>query len=455
MGRRPGAQVRVMDIQIRAKVKKTASGKNNAAAVKYVVRWVVDGVEKSRSFPLKVSADNFRTDIIQAIRDRENFSHVTGLPIAWKSKEKTLAHWAKEWVQSQLPTWEPRSRESACLPIISLLIIMVKEGAPKPPDKIRAEIAKWLIEKNTPCPQWLERCSVAISSIDTELCEKMSKRLYLKQVPNTVVENGKTKVILVDTPRAATVVSNYRSNVRAMFDGAVKQGLISAQPWPAVKPGKKRNKEKIPTRVVRAEELPDYSEARAGLDRMISHQPGSRGLRVLAACCLYAGLRPSEARALRVEWLTFPKTEGESGVILVKESAKKTTKLYNQEDKEFGPPKTVVHEVTMVPPLAAILKEYIGDRTSGLLVETRSGSAPTQSNLYRAWKRATPDEAWTVYDLRHTCATHWLNADIDIKIIADWLAHSPAVLLGTYAGVIKGSRERAVEIAASLHKPEE
>ena len=73
MGRRPGAQVRVMDIQIRAKVKKTASGKNNVAAVKYVVRWVVDGVEKSRSFPLKVSADNFRTDIIQAIRDRENF----------------------------------------------------------------------------------------------------------------------------------------------------------------------------------------------------------------------------------------------------------------------------------------------------------------------------------------------------------------------------------------------
>ena len=122
MGRRPGAQVRVMDIQIRAKVKKTASGKNNVAAVKYVVRWVVDGVEKSRSFPLKVSADNFRTDIIQAIRDRENFSHVTGLPIAWKSKEKTLADWAKEWVQSQLPTWEPRTRESSVRPIISLLI---------------------------------------------------------------------------------------------------------------------------------------------------------------------------------------------------------------------------------------------------------------------------------------------------------------------------------------------
>ena len=187
---------------------------------------------------------------------------------------------------------------------------------------------------------------------------------------------------------------------------------------------------------------------------MISHQPGSRGHRVLAACCLYAGLRPSEARALRIEWLTFPTTEGKSGSILVKESAKRTTKLYNQEDKEFGPPKTVVHEVTMVPPHAAILKEYIGDRTSGLLVATRSGGPVTQSNLYRAWKRATPDEAWTVYDLRHTCATHWLNAGIDIKIIADWLAHGTAVLLNTYAGVIKGSRERAVEIAASLHKTE-
>ena len=455
MGRRPSAQVRVMDIQIRAKVKQTTSGKNNAAAVKYVVRWVVDGIEKSRSFPLKVSADNFRTDIIQAIRDRENFSPVTGLPIAWTSKDKTLADWAKEWVQMQLPTWEPRTRESSVRPIISLLMIMVKDSAPKQPDNLRGEIAKWIMEKKTPCPQWLERCTISMSDIDAVLCEKISKRLYLKQVPNTVVENGKEKVILVDEPRAATAVSNYRSNVSAMFAGAVKQGLLAEQPWPAVKPGKKRNKETVALRVVRAEDLPDFPEARAGLDRMISHQPGSRGHRVLAACCLYAGLRPSEARALRIEWLTFPTTEGTSGVILVKESAKRTTKLYNQEDKEFGPPKTVVHEVTMVPPLVAILKEYIGDRTSGLLVATRSGGAVTQSNLYRAWKRATPDEAWTVYDLRHTCATHWLNASIDIKIIADWLAHSPTVLLNTYAGVIKGSRERAVEIAASLHKTEE
>ncbi len=57
MGRRPSAQVRVLDIQIRAKVKQTTNGKNNAAAVKYVVRWVVDGIKKSRSFPLKLSSN--------------------------------------------------------------------------------------------------------------------------------------------------------------------------------------------------------------------------------------------------------------------------------------------------------------------------------------------------------------------------------------------------------------
>ena len=74
MGRRPGAQVRVLDIQIREKVKQTPGSKNNSVVLKYVVRWVVDGEEKSRSFPLKTSADDFRIDIIQAIRDREPFS---------------------------------------------------------------------------------------------------------------------------------------------------------------------------------------------------------------------------------------------------------------------------------------------------------------------------------------------------------------------------------------------
>ena len=452
MSRRIGAEIRVWDITTRARVKKETGKKNKTAENSYIVRWTAFGQERSKSFQQRVAADAWRSNIIKAITDRETFSRETGLPIKWSSQSKSLADWSKEWIQSQLATWEPNSRESAARPIISLLILMVKDSAPEPPDDIRSQIAKWLIEKDAACPSWLALCSISMNDVSTTTCEKASQRLYLKQVTKTMTEKGKTKVVVVDEPRAATVVATYRSNIRAMFAGAVAHGLLTEQPWPSAKRGKKRNKEKVQKRVIRVEDLPPIPDAAAAIDRVVSHQPASKGYRAIIACILYAGLRPSEARALRIENITFPEKEGDSGSIFVEDAVKSSTKLYTQDDDEIGPPKTVEHEVTMVPPLAAILKEYIGDRKTGLLLETRSGSPITHSNLYRAWKRATPDESWTLYDLRHTCATHWLSLGIDIKIIADWLGHSPEVLLGTYAGVIKGSRERAAELAAEAFK---
>ena len=88
-----------------------------------------------------------------------------------------------------------------------------------------------------------------------------------------------------------------------------------------------------------------------------------------------------------------------------------------------------------------------------LLVTTRSGSVVTQSNFRRAWERARGNKTWTPYDLRHTCATNWLRANIDIRIIANWLGHAPSVLLDQYAGAMEGSYKRAAELAAGLFNP--
>jgi integrase len=107
----------------------------------------------------------------------------------------------------------------------------------------------------------------------------------------------------------------------------------------------------------------------------------------------------------------------------------------------------------MTPALAAILREYLGTRTEGLLVSTRSGHVVTQSNFWRAWERTRGTKSWKPYDLRHTCATNWLRAGIDVRIIADWLGHQPSVLLNTYAGAMDGSYKRAAEIAAGLFNP--
>ena len=103
--------------------------------------------------------------------------------------------------------------------------------------------------------------------------------------------------------------------------------------------------------------------------------------------------------------------------------------------------------------LTTYLKEYLGTRTEGLLVSTRSGRVVTQSNFWTAWERTRGTKTWRPYDLRHTCATNWLRAAIDVRIVADWLGHQPSVLLNNYAGAMDDSYKRAAEIAAGLINP--
>jgi integrase len=435
MGRRRRTQVRVFDLQTR----------NDRPKNPYVVRWIVENKERSRAFPLKVTAEDFRYRIIAAIQDREDFATESGLPRAWDLETMTLASWAKEWIQEQLSTWAPKSRQSAVEPITLLLLIMVKPNATTPPATIKKDIAVWLMKANVDCPVWLNRYSVSLASVDERACEIAAKKLYEK-----TVQKGED---LVQVPRKPNTVNRYRTNVAPLFNGAVERGHLKTQPWPAPKRGKKRNKQRTKTKVVQVEKLPTLETAFEAINRLVSRQPGSKGYRVIAACMLLAGLRPSEARALPIENLFFPTEDGESGTIYIDVADKNAGSLYTDEDEEFGPPKTDERYAPMTPALAAILKEYIGTRTEGLMVTTRSGSVVTQSNFWRAWKRARQDKNWTTYDLRHTCATNWLRAGIDVRIIANWLGHSPEVLFNTYAGAMEGSNRRAAEIAAGLFNP--
>lgn len=435
MGRRRRTQVRVFDLQTR----------NDRPKNPYVVRWIVENKERSRAFPIKVTAEDFRNNIIAAIQDREDFSPESGLPRSWELEKMTLASWAKEWIQEQLSTWEPNTRRSAVEAITLLLIIMVKPNATTAPATITSDIAVWLMKADVDCPAWLKRFSISLASVDERACEVAAKKLYEK-----TVERGKN---LVQVPRAASSVNRYRTNVTALLNGAVKRGHLKAQPWPAPKRGKKRNKQRTKTKVVQVEKLPTLEAAFELINRLVSHQPGSKGYRVIASCMLLAGLRPSEARALRIENLFFPTEDGEPGTIYIDIADKKAGRLYTDEDEEFGPPKTEERYAPMTPALATILKEYIGTRTEGFVVTTRSGSVVTQSNFWRAWERVRQGKSWTTYDLRHTCATNWLRAGIDVRIIANWLGHSPSMLLDTYAGAMEGSNKRAAEIAAGLFNP--
>lgn len=412
------------------------------------VRWYIGDQEHSRWFKLKTQADDLRSAIITAINSRDKFSEETGLPFSWASSDLTFALHAKQWFDAQKSTWAPRSRRSAAESLARALSICVKSAAPNLSASEQVQLMKsikdWLAGDQAAVPAYINRWSIPLADMTTARCLDWHEKLS-QSLPDT---SGKTH------PLKANTVTRYRVIVRAVLNDAIQRKLIETQPWPAAKKGKQRSitRKAAPIRI---DLLPDPTLAAQHIDAVVSHQPQSKGYRVVLALVYYAGLRPSEARVLRIEDLTLPINDGEVGSIRIEIADRGAGSRFTDVDEDSGPPKTFERTVPMVAPLARIIKEYIGDRTRGLIVKTRTDSPITESNLDRAWSRARGSNKWRVYDLRHACATLWLRQGVPIGTAAKWLGHSPEVLLSTYTGILSGDNEvAALRINSVFDSPE-
>jgi integrase len=151
----------------------------------------------------------------------------------------------------------------------------------------------------------------------------------------------------------------------------------------------------------------------------------------------YAGFRPSEARALRIENCKLPR-EG-WGEATIDEAVKQMSKLYGlKDDEEIGDPKTDDRIVPLPPVLVSMIREHIGSRNHGLVCPGKHGKPVDMSRLDRAWRRAREDATWRIYDLRHAHATIALRAGVPAVEVARRLGHSVEVLHSTYEGAMPG-----------------
>jgi len=154
---------------------------------------------------------------------------------------------------------------------------------------------------------------------------------------------------------------------------------------------------------------------------------------VFVSVLAYGGLRPGEARALRWE-----------------DIGQRTIRVEQATDPDGTrkPTKTSKpRSVRLLAPLAADLAAWraaAGHPADAALIFPRAdGGAWTEDN-YRNFARgpfkraaaAAGVDIGSPYDLRHSAASLWLHEGINSVQVAQWMGHSPAVLLGTYAHVV-------------------
>jgi len=202
----------------------------------------------------------------------------------------------------------------------------------------------------------------------------------------------------------------------------------------------------------------NHAQARTLLSAVRSAYPS---LEAYFACLYYAGLRPAEARHLRVRDCVLPKS-GWGQLILVGSTPDSngawTDSGQANEDRQLkhrGVSDT--RPVPASPELVEILRQHIATfptSPGGRLFVTRIGPAgvplPPPFNkplrmgtAYRVWDTARAAAFTEVeyasplarrpYDLRHAALSTWLNAGVPPTQVAEWAGHSVMVLLRVYA----------------------
>jgi integrase len=434
MARRPGPRVAVYSMTERLDGKVTNP---------YRVRWKVGSRFIERTFPKKAAADRFRSRLMTAADDGERFDAATGLPIAWLTSDESFASFAHRWLHRDWKDRTPRGRASLVDDLIPIVCALVRPSAPSLADSkdaaatkraraIRLSVRHWLQDPKGKMPQYLARYSLPLEDITRSTCETAQRRAFQTWA---------------GTARAPEVQRGIRSTARSLFKAAMDEHLVTENPWPVARQGSQLQSQKVQQpadQTVRRQDLPTHAQVTEMLSKVVTHQPGSRNALTVLSLIYWAGLRPSEARVLRVEAVELPDTDDEWGVLHIEEADKSAGSAFTDDGEELGMTKTSLsRSVPAPPPLVAYLREAIGERIDGIIAATRNDTPITQSNLNRAFNRVRLRDSWTPYSLRQAMATTLLDSGVAPGEVARRLGHSIEVLLRHYAGVLSGSEDLA------------
>ncbi|MEZ0108591.1 integrase [Catenulispora sp. EB89] len=454
--------VRVWGIRTNRNKKKTT----------YTLRWSVAGRDFPQTFAVKALAESRRAEFVAAQRRGEPFDDETGLPEPEMRHRLTGVSFythAMEFMDMKWPALQPGSRRTlaGALATTTLALVDREEGAPEYSVSFRA-LSSWAFNKtartagqpsadHADAIAWIERHSLPLSALADP---KIARVAY-----NSTTTSHEGKPFAPDT---------YRNKMKGL-SGAIKYGIelgrLTADPMEKIHTTPPRKVTTVDRRVV-----VNPPQARALINGVRGQ--GTTGPRLVSffAAMYYAGLRPSEALALRLQDCTLPKRKGAWGTLCLSGAAPYAAPIWTDEGEE-SPRKALKHRaknesrtVPACPELVLHLRAHIdefGTASDGRLFVRADGGPLRYATFANVWSRTrdtvlSPAQyesplAKRPYDLRHACVSTWLNAGVAAPQVAEWAGHSVEMLLSTYAKCIDGQEDlarRRIEEALEWTEPE-
>lgn len=400
----------------------------------YNVRWRAGSKTHSRTFGSSKAAESFRAELLTAHRKGEPFDVGCGLPPSMRptTSEVTWLEHACDFVDNKWSGSSPRHRKGIAEALTTVtMVLWAEQPDPRPAPALRSALNGWAFNKAArPLPldasappagqseavAWMTRRSLPISALMDPV------------VVRRALEACATKL---DGSRAA---ASTTARKKSAFYGALRFGLelgrLPNNPLAKLSQRRSPGIEAVDRRVV---VNPDQARRLIGAVRELHPS-----LEAFFACLHYAGLRPSEARHLRVTDLHLP-DEG-WGELILAGSTQASGRAWTDggsadEDRSLKHRSgQAVRQVPAHPELVEILRRHLTNfecSPDGRLFVSRTAplgrplprpfSKPLpMGTVYRVWGQArqrvlTPQQvasplAKRPYDLRHACVSTWLNA---------------------------------------------
>lgn len=263
----PLQDIKIWDIQDRTR-------RANATRP-WVVRWKVDGAERSRAYRTRTEADHVRARLLVAAREGKPFDRASGLPTSWlpTPEGRRLHAWIREWLAEQWPEWQPRTRTSAVEAMSRFVPAVRASSVPPAPANLRRYLVDALrpgtvIDERDPCERWLARWSPTLEELSRETMARAERDL----------STG-----LRGQQLGPAVVDRYRKVAHAAIGRAVDLGLLDADPWPPAPRGRNARKARRRRRSVDIRRLPEPLTMVGIIEAIRSHQPGSLTYQMMTA----------------------------------------------------------------------------------------------------------------------------------------------------------------------------
>jgi integrase len=433
--------------------------KRNTKKPSYNVRWTVAGSVFSEQFRTKGLADHFRSKLLLATREGEEFDTVTGLPdsLVEKAPTKTWYAFALDYLAMKWPHAAPNTRNgiNESLTAVTVALLGDRPGRPSD-DELRKALRNWAFV--LPGPEGRDLPTEVANTLHwVAKASRPLSDLGDPAIGRAVLDSLKLK--LDGTAAAAETVRRKRRTLVNAMHYAVDLGEFKENPITAIRWKKPKVAGEVDPRVVAN---PEQARSLLAAVSYVGGYRRARGRRLvgLFACMYYGAFRPAEAVGLTKADLKLPETGW--GTALLNRTRPSVGKQWTDSGETHDDrglknrPAEEVRLVPIPPQLVAILRQHLdtfGTAEDGRLFTNERGGVVGSSTYYRVWQEArtlalppaavASPLASRPYDLRHSALSTWLNSGVDPTEVAERAGNSVEVLLSRYAKCIDGRQEIA------------